>query len=422
MDFLQNKRIVRHLILIIFTLFFSATAAANQYQGELEVLVFDNFEQNSAKTKYLLHINNEIYVLNVPESLDQGKMLTGTHVIVQGEEKILKSHKKIHIDVESIIFLDKTNDVSLENRNAIAILVNFNDKKASATLSATELDQTLYLNNNSTRANYLYSSFQQVNFVRDTNQDGKADIYSVNLNYNIGTSCNYSTWASDALNAVRQAGINTSLYKHRMFVIPKNASCSWAGLGNVGCSTTCNTWIKAYESTSTFGKLAYTHELGHNLGMRHASTDTNNDGSIESEYGDFTCFMGNGNNPQANAAHRDMMKWFVPFPNKIVSVTASGQYILYPLDQAENNNLQVLRIKATSTKTYYISFRRNITPFPSSSTHVNRVSVHYMKSGDGRSYFIKSLGVGETFKDTVNNLIVSVGAISSSTAAVTVNF
>jgi hypothetical protein len=33
------------------------------------------------------------------------------------------------------------------------------------------------------------------------------------------------------------------------------------------------------------------HELGHSLGMNHAGTDTNNDGVMEQEYGDDSCYM-----------------------------------------------------------------------------------------------------------------------------------
>ncbi len=34
---------------------------------------------------------------------------------------------------------------------------------------------------------------------------------------------------------------------------------------------------------------AIKHELGHNVGMNHASTDPNNDGVIDAEYGDDSC-------------------------------------------------------------------------------------------------------------------------------------
>jgi hypothetical protein len=35
----------------------------------------------------------------------------------------------------------------------------------------------------------------------------------------------------------------------------------------------------------------WTHELGHNIGLNHASTDTGNTGSISAEYGDTSCYV-----------------------------------------------------------------------------------------------------------------------------------
>jgi hypothetical protein len=45
-------------------------------------------------------------------------------------------------------------------------------------------------------------------------------------------------------------------------------------------------------------------------GMNHASTDTNNDGVVNSEYGDSSDVMGNGNMVRFNVPHRVEMGWF----------------------------------------------------------------------------------------------------------------
>ena len=62
----------------------------------------------------------------------------------------------------------------------------------------------------------------------------------------------------------------------RLYVLPSDVGggdCTWDGLGTIGCDLlTCASWVTAYS-----GDLI-SHELGHNLGLNHASTDTNNDG------------------------------------------------------------------------------------------------------------------------------------------------
>jgi hypothetical protein len=78
----------------------------------------------------------------------------------------------------------------------------------------------------------------------------------------------------------------------RFFLLPQNAggtSCSgWAGLAYVGCNsaTYCKSWLRYNEPSRS-----WIHELGHNLRMNHAGTDTNNDGVMEAEYGDSSCHM-----------------------------------------------------------------------------------------------------------------------------------
>ena len=81
-------------------------------------------------------------------------------------------------------------------------------------------------------------------------------------------------------NAVGACSHSTSwLYVCSMFFLPSAAgagTCSWSGLGVVGCTSTCTTWIRYTYSCK--------HELGHNTGMNHASTDLNNDGGACTRY------------------------------------------------------------------------------------------------------------------------------------------
>lgn len=49
-------------------------------------------------------------------------------------------------------------------------------------------------------------------------------------------------------------------------------ACTYAGVGQVGCTINCTTWLRYDYSIK--------HELGHNMGFNHASSDINDDGGM----------------------------------------------------------------------------------------------------------------------------------------------
>src|SRR5262249_40130857 len=140
--------------------------------------------------------------------------------------------------------------------------------------------------------------------------------------------------------AATAAGVTLSLYQHRVYVLPSNVACGWAGYGQIGCGSNC--W--AMIATCDRGDV-YAHELGHNLGMYHSSFDTNDDGVVDStcpwgawsgggEYCDGSDIMGISTNVwrTMNGAHKDQMGW-IPSA-KVVDVATSGTYAVAPLETA----------------------------------------------------------------------------------------
>ena len=79
-------------------------------------------------------------------------------------------------------------------------------------------------------------------------------------------------------------GIDPNLYENRILIQPD--LCNFGGLGDVGCSSAgCYSWIiGSYVKTMP---MSMVHELGHNMGLQHASTPTLN-------YGDSSSPMGLG--------------------------------------------------------------------------------------------------------------------------------
>jgi hypothetical protein len=111
------------------------------------------------------------------------------------------------------------------------------------------------------------------------------------------SGCPYDsfTTTSAAQMAKHHPNINMNEYQFHQIIIPSSPSggCGWGGLANLGCGhydkignyrLPCTAWYRVPQI------FAWTHELGHNLGLSHAGGD--NGGSTFVEYGDRQASMG----------------------------------------------------------------------------------------------------------------------------------
>ena len=168
------------------------------------------------------------------------------------------------------------------------------------------------------------------------------------------TTCDYLAWAEAAEAAV--GGEVLAEYTNLIVVFPKTDACSWAGLAYLGGSTA---WING-EPTLT----AFAHELGHNLGLGHASSlictasdqrvTLSETCTIGGDYGDPFTTMGSGTSAHLTAVHKAQLGWLAP--GTVQTVTTAGTFTLAPL-AAPGHGLRALRIP-WGDEHLYVEFRQ----------------------------------------------------------------
>jgi hypothetical protein len=141
-------------------------------------------------------------------------------------------------------------------------------------------------------------------------------------------ACDVDNWADRADAAIRPLMPDIDDFVYKIYILPKD-SCTFAGLGAVGpCDSEkrCRIWINGHYANYP---ISYVHELGHNLGLGHASYGGN-------EYGDYSDVMGYCcvercfNAPQSNMLNITVPKRVIKLPLKsIVKLTLlSNEYVM----------------------------------------------------------------------------------------------
>jgi hypothetical protein len=287
------------------------------------------------------------------------------------------------------------------NQTTLSILVNFSDKVLTCT--AADVESRLFGSSGATvNNNYRESSRGLVSF------SGRA-VGPYPINFTSTGSCDYSAWANAANAAAKAAGFDPAQYQRVNYVTPGNSTCGWSGLAYMPGK---QSWVQACGATGV-----YSHELGHNLSLHHASTPT-------AEYGDGSDPMGGARMVDHNGANRTMAGWMPA--GSVQDVGSGGSYALASVSTNEAAaSPQVLRIvKPDSNEHYYISLRQALNLDASlAAGYLNNLSVHRARGTlPTRTYLLANVAVGQSFTDTVNGITVSNQGIANGTATVGVVF
>jgi len=388
--------------------------------GTLEALIVEDFKHNQAEHAYFVHEHggkrvHELDFKNAPEK----RLHTGQRVTLRGHAK----GRKLQVDALTTDGGATSTSANAANedlpppdpeRRTVVLLVDLLDATTSSPpypqYMLDRITSLMYTGTRSVAELYSQASLGQFHFVADSDNDGRADVFGpFTIDYSAAQNCDYHSWADAAENAAQQAGIDLSPYQHRVFVLPHYThlpNCGWAGIATIGCTPTCRAWIADGDSG-----IVYAHELGHNLNLAHAGTDTDNDGVINQVYGDYSDPMGSSLDWHLfNAPHLDQMNWYANYPGSIVTVTQSGSYDIAVLDATPPTSPRILKLaKPDNQGFYYLSYRQprgyddSLTPLYTRGVNIHR----YQGSGYNPTAFITSLADTGTFTDGASGIEIT---------------
>jgi hypothetical protein len=397
------------------------------YEGTVAVAVEDDFARGRATMRYFLDERNLGTRFEMKVNENQGRKLkTGQQVRVRGNAAGTTLSADTGDDGVTVL-AEPQAAAPVTARKAVVIIVDIKDSSGTEHKVSADCDGAvaksadIMFGSQTGTANldgcYQDASFGALGFGGSAFPGGTLDVARVTVNeaVTIGGACNYSAWASAADKAV--TGVTLSNYQHRVYVLPANVGCSWAGLAYVGCGSSCQAWVKAYSNHACGYPDAYVHEIGHNLGLMHASTDTNNDGSPDCEYCDTSSFMGyaTGAMRTLNGPNKVQMGW--ASGARVVDGSQGGTFTVSPLAFAQAGSPQVVKVVPNGGAPYYISFRTSAgydKAVPTS--YLNKLNVHRW-SGSGNSRYITALGNGQSFADAATG--ISILQLSSTTDSAT---
>jgi PKD repeat protein len=422
-----------------------APSQTNSFSGQLEILIADNFETNISQRRYAIRIRQtdgsyRTYALAFSSQPPDSSLRSGDRITIQGRflgnaivaDSIQRAPEILAKESRSTAEMIPYAPLTIGDRRAIVLIVNMND--AVNPYDTDDLASMMYTGTQNVKDLYEASSFQQLSFDPNTDGVGGPDVFGpYTINHSASEDCTLdnpdyrdiiNAWAVAADDAARDQGIDLSLYQHRIYFFPSEVNCGWAGMATLRCGDqNCRAWVVKSRSNSDEGRYI-AHELGHNIDWNHSSTDPNNDGVMDDEYADMSGIMGYPNWAQANAPHRDQLDWFDAYPDSLVSADCSDTFDLYALELdpgVDTVGTQVVKIaKPDTNEDYYLSYRRQISAYPSHSNYADNINIHRYGGRGGNTFHITNLAQNDAFQDSANDITVTATSTGGAIATVTV--
>jgi hypothetical protein len=323
-------------------------APPRSYVGQLEIRHTDDFKHGRSTTRYRLVRHGR----HIPLLLtSKPRVRSGTDVVVMGRRagsKLKGSLRPLNPTRAKAAAVYKAGP----HKTAV-ILVKFSPT-GSEPWTTGFVRQRVFTDPDSTNAYYKEDSYGAISLVGKNDPAG--DVYGW---YTIPApvadatlGCKPNPIASDAETAARAGGFDPAGYDHVIYAFQFQSVCGWAGLGQLPGS---RSWINGYVDRVD----VVAHELGHNMGLDHASSLSCTNGGVPvamgpscsfTEYGDPFDVMGSSSR-RNNAWHLRQIG-FMPADN-VELVNGEGTYTLSATNALGGTRLLRVPRPAGSTPPYY---------------------------------------------------------------------
>ena len=254
------------------------------------------------------------------------------------------------------------------------------------------------------------------------------------------SGCFIRDWGEAARRAARSQGVALSTFTNIVYVFPYQRSCWWNGFAGDGGSAPegRDNWINGLLSL-----FVAVHELGHNMGVGHASSLTCTSGGIRVqissncstyEYGDPYDVMGYGGSRLMHAWHRWELGLLAD--SEVLTVTGTGTYHLSPVEFAAKGP-RMLRIRRPNGSYYFLEIRQPFGTFDDFARNGHAVRGVSIRTASGLeeantklidtapatcTFNDAPLPVGRTFSDAINKISVTTIAVDADGADVEIRF
>ncbi|MEX1255687.1 MAG: flexitail domain-containing putative surface protein [Dehalococcoidia bacterium] len=448
---LISKQILLFLALVAACLSTSAfvAAAASRpasrsvvVEGALEVLHEDDFANGRAETSYFVtNAAGRRVRLDVGSHDEKADSLANREVTAEGR---LRDGRLAVTRLERAAGEPgprPQGTLPTGQRKVIALLVNFQNN-TSQPFTVDQARSVIFTNPDSVNAYYSEQSAGLVSLTGKLRPDGDVvGWYTIPSNNN---PCDFLTWGEQASAAATAAGVNLDSYDHYVYVWPTTGAC---GFGGAAFTPGSISYINESPSVPVVG-----HELGHNLGLAHASSLRCVDGGGQpvplsenctvGEYGDWFSIMGMGFPRHSHNWHKTQLG-FLPLQNTVTVPSGTHSYTLAASEQPIAGATQVLRIPRSVSPTegvidyYYLDLRQPFgtyfDAFLASDPAVNGVAIRIAWDYEAiaRSFLLDMhpetvltndapLAAGASFSDATTGISVITLGVSPSGASVDV--